>query len=339
MTILLPLLWACGGTKKQEAPAAAAQLQVKAMVLTPQYFESRLIVNANLLPYEEAELKAPVAGNVLSISFEEGQRVIRGQALVHIDDRVWKARLKGLQAQLSIASSDLQRGSSLLEVRGVSEETIDKLKARIDELQAQIEELEVSISLAHVTAPFNGRVGMRDFSVGAYLSQGATITSIVQADRLKVDFEVPERYLLNLSAGEKVRMVYHSDTLTATVYAVDPKVDPGSRTIRVRCVMPNPNEKFLPGIFVEVIIPIRINPEALVVPSSAIIPALNTQTVYLYRQGRAYRTEVELGDRTDVLVEVLNGLSPGDTVITTGLMEVRDQGQVQITGMATNDAL
>lgn len=328
--IVTIVLSSCGQKKTTSPGTPSAALQVKAMVLTPRYFQERFIVNANVLPFEETDLKAPVSGNVLSIHFREGEKVTQGQPLVHIDDRVWKARLKGLEARLDIARSDSARNMALIDVQGVSQETVDKSNAQIKELEAQIEEMEVNISLANMKAPFSGRVGMRDFSVGTYLAQGTTITSLVQADRLKVDFEMPGRYLDHIRNGDKVELVYQADTLEATVYAIDPRIDMNSRTIHVRCMMPNPGEKHVPGIFVEVVIPIHSDHTALVVPTAAIIPALNTQTVYVYHNGKAFRKEVTLGSRTDMQVLIEDGLNPGDTVIMTGLLEIRDNMPVVI---------
>ncbi len=328
--IALVLLGSCKEQKKPGPGAGMTTLKVDALVLNPQLFRDRFIVNANVIPFEETDLKAPVPGNVLGIHFMEGEKVRQGQPLVQIDDRIWKARLKGLKAQLEIAKSDSARNEALIDVQGVSQETLDKSNAQIKELQAQIEEMEVNVSLANVKAPFSGRVGMRDFSVGAYLSQGATITTIVQSDRLKVDFNVPGRYLDYIRSGQKVELIYRADTLEATVYAVDPRIDMNSRTFRVRCVMPNPGERYVPGIFVEVIIPVSSDDEALVVPTAAIIPSLNSQTVYVFRNGRALRKEVELGPRTDLQVRVEKGLTPGDTIIMTGLLEIKDNMPVVI---------
>jgi membrane fusion protein (multidrug efflux system) len=330
LVFTIPLLMGCSESKKKTGGPSSAPLQVEAMIATPQYFESKFVVNANLLPYEETDLKAPVSGNVLNIYFKEGDKVTKGQPLIKIDDRVWKARLKGLESQLSIARSDSTRNAALIDVQGVSQEAVDKTNAQIQELQAQIEELQVNISLANVTAPFTGRLGMRDFSLGAYLSQGTTITRIVQADKLKVDFEMPGRYIDNIKLGEQIQMLHQEDTLLAKVYAIDPRIDLNSRTIRIRCEFPNPGEKYVPGIFASVIIPTNITENALVVPTSAIIPALNTQTVYVYQAGKAFRKEVKLGDRTDIGVHILDGINPGDTVILTGLMQVKDNMPVQI---------
>ncbi|MCB2219821.1 MAG: efflux RND transporter periplasmic adaptor subunit [Bacteroidetes bacterium] len=330
LAVVLPALFACNQSKQKVSGPSSAPLQVEAMIVKPQYFESKFEVNANLLPYEETDLKAPVSGNVLNIFFKEGDQVRKGQPLIKIDDRIWKARLKGLQSQLKIARSDSTRNAALIDVQGVSQEAVDKTNAQIQELQAQIEELQVNISLANVTAPFTGRLGLRDFSVGAYLSQGTSITRIVQADKLKVDFEMPGRYIDNINLGEQIQMIYQEDTLKAKVYAIDPRIDPNSRTIRIRCELPNPGEKYVPGIFATVVIPTNITENALVVPTSAVIPALNTQTVYVYHGGKAFRKEVELGDRTDVEVRILNGLNPGDTVLLTGLMTVKDNMPVQI---------
>jgi membrane fusion protein (multidrug efflux system) len=337
--IVLLLFISCKEQKKGNPGAAAAPLQVKAMILQPGYYEDLFMVNANLLPYEQTELKAPVSGNVLGIYFREGEKVHEGQSLIHIDDRVWKARLKGLEAQLEIAKSDSARNEALIEVQGVSQETVDKSNAQIQELQAQIEELEVNISLANVRAPFTGRVGMRDFSVGAYLSQGSFITSIVQSDRMKVDFDIPSRNAANVKLGEKVNIVIQSDTVQATVYAINPQIDPNSRTIKVRCEMSNPSEKYLPHSFVQVIIPINADENALVLPTAVIIPSLNSQTVFVYQAGKVYRKAVELGSRTDVEVQVLKGLNPGDTIIMTGLLEVKDNMPVVISELVKGPAL
>jgi len=342
LTLLLPgsLLWiSCEQTPTKGTPGSANNLQVNALILKPQYFESRFIANANLLPYEATELKAPISGTVMFIDFEEGQKVLQGQRLIHIDDRIWNARLRGLKAQLSIANSEVDRNASLIEVQGVSQEIVDKAIARIEELQAQIDELQINVSLANVSAPFTGRVGMRDFSLGSYLAQGQTITTIVQNDRLKVDFKLPGRFLQNLKKGETIKMLYQGDTLHATLYAIDPMVDQDSRTVQVRGVMANPNEQYSPGVFVEVIIPINKDFQAMVVPSEVIIPDLNAQTVYVYRQGKAQRQLVELGGRTDVNVQILNGLNPGDTVITTGLMEVKNNLPVVIGNIENQTAL
>ncbi|MFA5420219.1 MAG: efflux RND transporter periplasmic adaptor subunit [Bacteroidales bacterium] len=342
LLLLLPgliFLISCNRAKTETKNTTPSALQVNALILSPRYFESRFIANANLIPYEETELKAPISGTVLAINFQEGQEVLKGQPLVQLDDRIWKARIRGLQAQLSIARSDVERNQSLLEVQGVSQEIVDKANSLIEELQAQVDELQVNISLANVSAPFNGRVGMRNFSLGSYLTQGQTITSLVQKDRLKVDFNIPERLMQFLKKGEEIKMVYQNDTLSAVIYAIDPKVNIDSRTLRVRCEMPNPEEKYMPGVFVEVIIPVSKDDKALVVPTSAVIPDLNAQTIYVYQGGKARRRTVQLGDRTDKQVRIRSGLNPGDTIITTGLMEVKDQLPVVIDNLVKQSAL
>ncbi|MEN6453191.1 MAG: efflux RND transporter periplasmic adaptor subunit, partial [Prolixibacteraceae bacterium] len=145
-------------------------------VVIPGHFENQLTVTANLLPAESVQIKTPVAGTVLAIHFSEGQYVKQGQPLVQIDDRVWKAQIKGLKARLQAANEELKRKEALLTAEGASREEVETIQSTVQQLEAQIEELSVYVSLAEVPAPFSGRVGMRDFSVGAYLSQGQTIT-------------------------------------------------------------------------------------------------------------------------------------------------------------------
>jgi membrane fusion protein (multidrug efflux system) len=236
-----------------------------------------------------------------------------------------------LKVQLEASLSDLRRKKELLKVEGVSEEEVEQSQAVVDGIKSSMDELTVSVNLANIRAPFDGRVGMRNFSMGSYLSQGQTITQLVQTQKLKVDFNLASRYLDEVKVGKKIKVISSSDTLEAEVYAISPFVNATSRTAQVRAIIQNNNRGFIPGDFAEVQVALNVDNEALVVPTDVIIPDLNAQTLFIYRNGRAMRTEVLLGSRTDTEVQILSGLSPGDTVLTTGLLQVKDLTQVEIT--------
>ena len=315
---------------KNQNRNVVSSLIVDGLVINRVNLNDYVKTNANILSYEEVELKAPVSGTVLEINFKEGQMVKKGQDLIHIDDRSWKAQIKGARAQHVNAVNDLERKRELLKIGGASQEVVDNAQAALDAIDAEIEQLSVNISLANVVAPFDGRVGMRNFSLGSFLSQGQIITILAQAHKLKVDFSLSSRYLDKLKIGNKINIVSSSDTMVAVVYAINPTVSSTSRTIQVRAIIENNIKNFVPGDFAEVIVPINIDDQALVVPTNSIVPELNSQTIYMYKGGKAVRRVITPGIRTDKVVQILDGIAPGDTIITTGLVQIKDKMNVQI---------
>jgi membrane fusion protein, multidrug efflux system len=286
-----------------------------------------------ILSWEDVELKAPVAGNVLRIHFNEGQYIRRGATILEIDSRVWQAQKRGLEAQLESAHSELRRRERLFEVEGASQEMVDQSRVAVSDLEARIEELDVRIDLSVVRAPFSGRVGMRNFSPGAWLTQGEIITQLVQSDRLRVEFDIPSRYATLPRTGMEVRVIpsANGDTAVATIYAIQPQINPDSRSLRIRAEINNASGNFIPGDFAQVLLDIDSMEEALLIPAEAIIPELNTQVVFVGRNGTAQRQEIRTGTRTQNRVHVTSGLNPGDTILLTGLMEVRDGSDIRIT--------
>ncbi len=325
------LLASCGrnGNPGQEGPFVT---RVDGQQVIPQDHSVSIRATGDLLSYEEVELKAPVSGNVLNIYFREGKYVNQGDLLVEIDNRSWTARKKGLEARLVSLESELRRKKDLLEIEGVSQEEVEQTQAEADNLKSQIEEMEVNIDLAHVRAPFSGRVGLRDFSLGAFLSQGAIITRLVQTDQIKVNFRLPARYssLATNHKEVKITSAASADTAVAVVYAADPMISPSSRTLQVRALMDNKDGRFVAGDFVQVLFEVEQYPDALMVPAESVVSELNNQVVYIARNGKAKKLEVETGSRTRDMVHILNGLTPGDTVLTTGLMEIREGDRIEI---------
>jgi membrane fusion protein (multidrug efflux system) len=330
LIFIFSLMISCGEKKAKMKESTIGEFLVDAVKVIPQDFETQLKVTANLLPFEKVELKAPVSGTVLSIDAKEGQFVKEGQLIVHLDDRTWIAQEKGVKAKLLSAQSDLKRKQELLTMEGASQQDVDQAQAEVDDLKAQIEELNVKINLANVSAPFDGNLGMRDFSLGAYLNQGQVITTLSQNWKLKVDFNFPSQYYEQLKEGHFVRVISNNDTVEAKIYAINPLVSSTSRTLQIRAVFENNDKQFIPGNFAEVVVPIQVDKQAIIVPSDCIVPELNAQTVFVYHKGKVFRKKVELGARTSNRVQILSGIHAGDTVLTTGLMRVRDNFPVKI---------
>jgi len=312
----------------------AGTLKVEGYRVDPEFFTVSIRTTGELLSNEEVELKTPVSGNVLNIYFREGQYVNKGELLAEIDNRSWTARKLGLEARLLSAQSELARKKDLLEIEGVSQEEIEQSEAEVVHLKAQIEELEVMIDLAHIRAPFSGWLSMRNFSPGAFLSQGEVITRLVQNNKLKVNFNIPAKYASRVRKDQEVTIISSSsgDTALAVIYAVDPIISTNSRSLQVRALLDNKNQGFLPGDFAQVVMEVEQFDDALLVPAESVIPEMNNQVVYIAADGKALRQVVETGSRTHNRVQVLKGLSPGDVVLTTGLMTVRDGDPVEILG-------
>jgi len=337
--IFLLFLTSCNEQKAKSTENNSSEFFVDAVKVVPQNFATQLKVTANILPFEQVEIKAPVSGTVLSINAKEGQFVKEGHLIVRLDDRAWLAQKKGLEAQLFSASADLKRKQELLTMEGASQQDVDQAQATADALSAQIEELNVKIDLANVTAPFDGNLGMRDFSLGSYLNQGQIITTLSQSWKLKVDFNFSSQYQEQVRVGKMVQVISKGDTLQSVIYAVNPLASNTSRTMQIRAVIEKNSKDFIPGDFAEVVVPIQVDENAIIVPTDCIVPELNAQTVFVFHNGKAFRKTVELGARTDKMVQLLNGINAGDTVLTTGLMRVKDNFPVTIKQVTETSAL
>ncbi len=333
----LLLLSSCGESSGRKKPDDSAPVMAEGYVVQPEFHAVSIRATGDLLANEDVEIKAPVAGNVRKIYFREGQHVSKGALLVDIDNRSWIAQKKGLEARLISAEGELRRKQQLLAVQGVSEEDVEQNVAEVASLKAQMEGLDVMIDLAAVRAPFAGRLGMRNFSPGAYLSQGSIITRLVQADKVKVNFTIPAKYAAQANSKQNVRVISSGagDTASAEIYAIDPKISQSSRSLQIRAIMNTRDQSFIPGDFVQVLLEVERKTDALLIPAECIIPELNTQSVFIVRDGKAVRQVVETGSRTADRVEILKGLSPGDTVLTTGLMGVREGSTIDLQKLHT----
>jgi membrane fusion protein (multidrug efflux system) len=332
MLVLLSLIAivSCGEGDKRERENSRPVL-AEGYLVQPEYHSVSIRATGDLLANEDVEIKAPVAGNVRKIYFREGQRVNSGALLVDIDNRSWVAQKKGLEARLVSAEGELRRKRKLLENKLISEEEVEQSVADAGSLKAQVEGLDVMIDLAAVRAPFSGRLGMRNFSPGAYLSQGSVMMRLVQTDKVKVNFTIPAKYAAQTGSGQKVKVISSSgDTASAEVYAVDARISQSSRSLQIRAIMNKEHPSFIPGDFVQVLLEVERKSAALLIPAECIVPELKKQSVFVIREGRAVRREVETGSRTEDRVEILKGLSPGDTVLTTGLMEVKDGDRIEL---------
>ncbi len=326
------LLVACGGEAEQAPQGAPMQaMAVQVHVLRPGVLDNRLTTTGTLLANEEVEIVSELAGRVQALNFNEGGGVAAGQVLVRINDDELQAQLRKAEANLKLAQDDEARKRQLLAVKGISQEQYDAAMTQMAALQADVDDLRARVAKCTIRAPFNGTVGLRMVSEGGYVAPNTRIATLRQTDPIKLEFAVPERHGRELRAGTAVDFFLEGDTAhyAAEVYAVDPSVDATTRTVKVRARTHNRGGRLLPGAFAKVDVRLERMNDALVVPAEALVPDIQGQKVLLMKGGKAVSARVQTGIRTAEEVQLTSGVQPGDTVIVSGLLALKDGAAVQ----------
>lgn len=300
-------------------------LNVNAQIIRPQLLKDEILISGSLLPDEEVDLSFETSGKIIEINFEEGSFVQQGQLLAKVNDRPLQAQLQRLVSQLKLAEDRVFRQNALLERDAVSKEAYEQVKTDLATLNADIELVKANIRQTELRAPFDGVIGLRQVSIGTYASPATIVAKLTKLSPLKVEFAVPERYAHDVKAGAGLEFTLEGETkaFRATVYARESKIDPTTHTLTIRALYPNTGGTVLPGRYAS----IRLNKEeiegAIAVPSEAIVPEMGKDKVFCYRNGKAEPVEVSTGIRTEAWVQVVNGLAAGDTIITSGTLQLR----------------
>jgi membrane fusion protein (multidrug efflux system) len=321
------------GSEKQKAVNQGVQLtSVEAFVTKSQSVENIFRTPGNLIPAEVIEIRPEISGRVISLNFIEGTSVKKDQVLVQIDDSELQAELKKFNAQLRIAFENEQRKKELLAIKGISQEEYDQALSELEVLQASVDLTKTQIRKSKIVAPFNGRIGLRYISEGAFIQSGTIIATLAQTDMLKIEFSVPEKYAGFIRNGLTIQFIVDgkSSYYTADVYAYEPVIDEASRTLKIRAKTNNKENQLIPGSFAEVTLNFERFENAIMVPTQAIIPALNSQNVFLYRNGRMKFTKVTTGIQTDKMIQITDGLGAEDTVAMTAILALKDNMPVVI---------
>jgi membrane fusion protein (multidrug efflux system) len=279
----------------------------------------------SLKPDEQVDLSFETSGKIVGINFKEGTRVKKGDLLAKINDRPLQAQLQKLQAQKKLVEEKEFRQRSLLDKDAISQESYDQIVTELQTIQADINLVRARISETELRAPFDGSIGLRYLSEGSYVNPSTKIARLVKISPLKLDFSIPERYADEVNIGYPVTFTVEgsNETYEAKVYAVDPRIEEETRTIVIRAIYPNKNEELKSGHFAPVTLLLSKIDNAIAVPSEAIISEMEGEMVYVYRKGKALYVKVSTGLRTESLVQVVDGLKFGDTLLTTGILQLR----------------
>jgi membrane fusion protein (multidrug efflux system) len=338
LLILIPLSFAaCKSSGKDEKkPGAGADkrppAKVEAFIVTATTLSQDLEMPGSLMPAEETELHPEVSGRVTGIYFNEGSYVGQGSLLVKLYDGDLQAQLSKLRVQLKVAQETQLRYEALLKIGGVSVQEIETYKLSVNNIQADMSIVQTSIARTSLRAPFSGRLGLRNISIGAYITPATTISTLRKISQLKLEFTVPEKYGTGMKPGGQVQFNIDNNekTYSARIIATENNITEETRSLRVRALVDKPDAQLIAGTFVKVKIELGQNNAALMIPSQAVIPKARNKQVIVYRSGIASIENVTTGIRDTSMVEITSGLKAGDTILITGLLTTKPGAKVII---------
>lgn len=294
--------------------------------------DNQVYATGSLLANEVVNIAAEVAGKLIYLNIPEGQVIQKGQLIARVNDADLQAQLKKLEVQLSIAQSKEDRAKKLLDINGLSVEEFEDALNSHNILKAEIEYTKTLIAKTEIRAPFTGKLGFKLISDGSFVSTATVLTTLQQINPVKIEFSVPERYVPQVKTGNNISFQVdgYKQSFTAKVYALQPDIDIASRSVVMRARADNAAGLLKPGSFARISLSMGIDEKAIMIPTQAIIPVLKGQQVFVVENGTAVAKPVTLGFRGDAKVQIIEGLNVGDTVLTTGLMSLREGSKVVV---------
>ena len=325
-------------------------ISVSAAVAREQPWQSRLPAIGTLKAYQGVDLTAEVQGTVKEVLFQSGEKVTLGQPLLQLDSEVERAILATAEAVRALARVEYQRGQDLIKRQAISKSEFDRLNAELLKAEASVTQLKAELDKKRILAPFAGTIGIRQVDVGDYLSPGTSFATLQDLSRLYVDFFLPEQDYPQLAIGQSVRLslaAYPGEVFSGEISALNPKVEETTRNVQVRAMLPNPDNKLLPGMFANLDVLLPGEKPQVLVPETAITYTLYGNSVYVIGeqkddQGAVVKDDkgqprlvverrfVETGERRDGQVLVLKGLKAGEQVVTAGQLKLDNGAHVAI---------
>jgi membrane fusion protein (multidrug efflux system) len=315
------------------AQAAKDAVAVEAAKVIAAPLSEQVTAIGTLLSDEAVTVSSEIPGRLKEIHFKEGEPVEKGAPLFTLDDSVYRAQLADAEAKLKLAEQTHQRTTQLFKNKYATAQSADEATSNLAVSTATVELARVQLEKTRIAAPFSGIVGLRHVSVGEYITSGQALVNLEAIDPVKADFRVPERFLPAIRVGQAIRIkvdAYPDETFEGKVYAIDPRLDVAGRSLLVRALLPNKDQRLRPGLFARVTVLLQLKEDALSVPEQAIVPQGDSQYVFRIINGKAALTKVVIGTRREGRVEIVDGLSVGDEVVTAGQLKIRDGSAVSI---------
>ena len=310
-----------------------ATAQVEGFIVRTTSLSENIEVPGSLLPFEETVIRPEISGRLVQLNIPEGGSVKKGTLLAKLFDGDLQAQLSKLQVQLQISSKTAERQKELLTINGISQQEYDLSELQVSNLKADIELIKVDIVKTEIRAPYDGRIGLKNISMGAYITPADIITTIRQVSQLKLEFTIPEKYSDKMKKGQIVNFTVtgSNQKFSSSVMATESSIESTTRTLKVRAVVKGNNPLLVPGNFAKIALEMGKNDKALIIPTQAIIPQARNKVVITYRDGTAKFGPVTTGIRDSSFVQILDGLNVGDTVIITGVLAIRPDSKIKLT--------
>ena len=323
------------GTQQAQASAVSGPRAIPVEVASIEIGTVNEEVEAlGTLAADESVVIAPeIAGRVVFLGFKEGERVKAGQELVKLDTAILDAELKQAMADLGLARDTNERLRSLVSRGSGTQVALDESAAKLASSEARVQLAKAKLAQSTIVAPFNGVVGLRSVGVGDYVSVGKQLITLTSIDPIKIDFRVPETQLASLRVGQQLEVkldAFPDRSFPGQIYAIDPAIDPGGRSVAVRASLANPGGVLRPGLFARVAVTLQSWPQAVMVPETAIVTFGGRMLVMKVVDGKAVPQPVAVGLRQGTLVRITDGLAAGDVVVTAGHMKLQPGAPVAV---------
>src|ERR1035437_2781102 len=316
----------------------SVSLKVEGIIVSPTVLDQTIAISGTLKPFEETVLMPEVPGRVVEINITEGGFTKKGTLLVKLFDGDLQAQLKKSQAQLQLEQQTENRQSELMKVNGISQLDLDQTILQINSIKADIEVLKVQINKTEVRAPFDGTIGLRNISIGAQVTTSTALATIRDLHHLKLDVSVPGKYSSMIKPGFKVQFSVRGDDkkYDATVMATEQGIESDTRNLTLRAIVQSDVSSLTPGEFADVELRLSENKNALMVPTEAVIPQARTKQLIVAKKGRASFVTITTGIRNASSVQILTGINPGDTVVTTGILFLKQNAALNFSKVKSN---
>ena len=308
------------------------RIGVEGFKLKKHNLENTIFTTGTIIANEQVELSSEISGKITKIYLEEGQNVENGELLIKINDSELQAQRERVGYQLKLAKTEEARQRKLLEKGGISQSEYDASFNRLNVLKAEQKLINAQIDKTEIRAPFSGRIGLKYVSDGSYITPSTQIASLLDINPVKIDFSIPERYYSSIKRGNTVNFSVQGNNtnFTGKIYAIEPKIDQDTRNLQIRAISPNEKYELLPGAFADMELVLDNIENALLIPTISLIPQIDGNHVFVFKDGLVKKQNVRVGVRKERYIQVTDGLQVGDTVLTTGLLQVKPGMEVTI---------
>lgn len=319
-------------TIKAPASYGEQKLSVQTMVVSPQRLIEDLEVPGTILANESTEIHPETSGRLVELHITEGAYVNKGDLLAKLYDGDLQAEMHKLDVQLKIAEQTEKRQAELVKIQGISQQEYDLSLLEVLNLKADMEIIREDIRKTEIRAPFSGKLGFRNISPGAYITPATVMTTISQVNQLKVQFSVPERYGAKLIKGFPITFEVDGSgkNFSAKVIASEIMIDEATRSLAIRATVNEKDPVLIPGVFAKVKLVLEQNADALMIPNNSVVLLGRQKQIYVYQSGKAMPKEIVTGLRDSTNIQVLTGINPGDTVITSAILFLRPGLEVNL---------